>query len=269
MHQPEPVLPANTKQWIIKQLFSGAQPMTLLKQLLADGFTFEAITKALGTNLPKGLTYNRDMRFFQTLAERPFLTHKNLIDYSNDDVQLYAVPEFLCQEECDLVIRHAVTDLKPSRVADNDNYRGHRTSTTAELSFMQRPELLAVEKKIIDFMALGVGENEVMQAQHYAPGQEFKAHTDYFLPGAKEYKADARKRGQRTWTFMLYLNEHCSGGETEFIKLDRRFTPETGKALIWNNLYPNGCPNPNTLHCSKPVISGEKVIITKWFRTFD
>lgn len=273
MRQPEPVLPANIKQWLVQQLLAGVPALSLLKSLLADGFTFEAITKALGGNLPKGLTYDRDQRFYQKLSQpaffrEPICQQHAITDHSSDDIQLYSVANFLTETECQTVIDFALTDLKPSKVADNVNYQGHRTSTTAELSFMQRPELFEIEKRIIDFLGLGVGENEVMQAQHYAVGQEFKEHTDYYTPGAKEYKDDARQRGQRTWTFMLYLNDQCEGGETEFLKLGRVFKPTRGTALIWNNLYPNGLPNPNTMHRSVPVKSGSKVIITKWFRNF-
>jgi prolyl 4-hydroxylase len=37
-------------------------------------------------------------------------------------------------------------------------------------------------------------------------------------------------------------------------------------AVIWNNLYPDGTPNPDTLHQGMPVKAGHKAIITKWFR---
>jgi prolyl 4-hydroxylase len=40
--------------------------------------------------------------------------------------------------------------------------------------------------------------------------------------------------GQRTYTFMIYLNEVKEGGETEFKKLNQSFSPMKGKALIWN-----------------------------------
>jgi prolyl 4-hydroxylase len=105
-----------------------------------------------------------------------------------------------------------------------------------------------------------------MQAQHYAVGQQFKGHTDYFEPGTKEFLQYASQRGQRTWTFMLYLNDGCEGGETEFPDLKIKIQPKQGSALIWNNLLPNGRPNHLTLHQSHPIISGEKWVITKWFR---
>lgn len=131
---------------------------------------------------------------------------------------------------------------------------------------MNHPAADALDKKIIDTLGSGIGENEIIQAQHYSVGQEFKAHTDYFEPGAEEYKNHCTTRGQRTWTFMVYLNDCCDGGETEFTKLGYRFKPIQGKALVWNNLHIDGTPNPLTIHQAHPITSGEKMVVTKWFR---
>jgi prolyl 4-hydroxylase len=73
-------------------------------------------------------------------------------------------------------------------------------------------------------------------------------------------------RGNRTWTFMVYLNEGMSGGATRFTEIGATFQPKVGLALLWNNLNPDGTPNPATKHCGEPVTSGHKVIVTKWFR---
>ena len=64
---------------------------------------------------------------------------------------------------------------------------------------------------------------------------------------------------------MIYLNDVSKGGETEFTKIDKRFKPLRGNAIIWNNLNEDGSTNENTMHQAHPVIEGEKVIITKWF----
>eukprot|EP01129_Flabellula_baltica_P011925 TRINITY_DN5308_c0_g1_i2.p1 TRINITY_DN5308_c0_g1~~TRINITY_DN5308_c0_g1_i2.p1 ORF type:complete len:270 (+),score=56.72 TRINITY_DN5308_c0_g1_i2:668-1477(+) len=72
--------------------------------------------------------------------------------------------------------------------------------------------------------------------------------------------------GQRTWTFMIYLNDVEEGGETEFTEIGEVFTPQKGRAVIWNSLLPDGTPNYHSMHKGSPVIKGEKAIITKWFR---
>ena len=74
--------------------------------------------------------------------------------------------------------------------------------------------------------------------------------------------------GQRTWTAMVYLNDVESGGETRFKFLNKSFKPKRGQLLLWNNLYKNGIPNFKTLHEALPPISGDKYVITKWFRSW-
>jgi prolyl 4-hydroxylase len=111
-----------------------------------------------------------------------------------------------------------------------------------------------------------VGYSEGIQAQRYDVGQQFKPHWDYFEPGTKEYLRFAGTRGNRTWTFMVYLNEGMEGGGTRFTELGHTFQPKTGLAVLWNNLKSDGTPNTFTKHSGEPVLSGHKIIITKWFR---
>jgi prolyl 4-hydroxylase len=84
--------------------------------------------------------------------------------------------------------------------------------------------------------------------------------------GSELYKRFAGVRGNRTWTFMVYLNDGMTGGATRFTEIDLEVQPKRGMALLWNNLRPDGTPNPATMHCGEPVIAGHKIIITKWFR---
>ena len=65
---------------------------------------------------------------------------------------------------------------------------------------------------------------------------------------------------------MLTLNEPREGGETDFPKLGLCLKPRQGRLLLWNNMLPDGRPNPNTLHAGLPVERGIKHIVTMWFR---
>ena len=109
---------------------------------------------------------------------------------------------------------------------------------------------------------------EPIQGQRYAPGQEFKPHTDTFNPGGEDFYRFCTDQGQRTWTAMVYLNQPEDGGATRFKTIGKTVQPETGKLLAWNNLLPDGRPNPATLHHGMKVRRGTKYIITKWFRQF-
>src|SRR3546814_6490675 len=65
---------------------------------------------------------------------------------------------------------------------------------------------------------------------------------------------------------MIYLNTLEEGGKTSFPELGFGVSPRAGPLLMWNNMRPNGSPNPNTLHEARPSESGRKYSVTKGFR---
>ena len=122
----------------------------------------------------------------------------------------------------------------------------------------------SIDKKICDTLGIDSSFSEPIQAQRYTVTQQFKPHTDFF--SEDEYDEHCVYQGNRTWTFMIYLNTVQEGGETYMCKINKKFIPQSGTALIWNNLNQNGRGNENTLHSGEPVLKGSKYIITKWFR---
>lgn len=124
-----------------------------------------------------------------------------------------------------------------------------------------------IDERICRFMGIDIDHSEPIEGQWYEVGQEFKPHTDYFEPGSPSYAHHTSDLGQRSWTFMIYLNTTRQGGSTHFPDLDLDFQPVAGTAVIWNNLDRAGNPNPATLHHGMPVENGFKVVITKWFRS--
>lgn len=201
------------------------------------------------------------------LANLPLLSQDselNIFQLVSEQLQLCVIEDFLSPEECAKVISLMSKQLRPSEVSTGD--RAYRTSQTSDLAQLSDPFVEILDRKISSALGINLTYSEGIQAQRYEVGQEFKAHTDYFQPGTSEYERFAGDFGQRTWTFMIYLNEVEEGGGTHFFAINKTFTPRSGMALIWNNLYPDGTPNPDTLHAGLPVEKGSKLIITKWFR---
>ena len=162
-------------------------------------------------------------------------------------------------KECEELIDEIKSELRPSTIATSGEFDStYRTSSTCDLGNKNRPFLKEIDRRISDFIGIDTSYGETLQGQHYLKQQEFKAHTDYF-EGNQLLEHD-NGRGQRTYTFMIYLNEVEEGGETEFTRLNKTFSPAQGKALIWNNLNENGTPNENTMHQAHPVVEGEKTI---------
>ncbi|GGI84084.1 hypothetical protein GCM10007973_20770 [Polymorphobacter multimanifer] len=180
-------------------------------------------------------------------------------------VEIWQKRDFLSVEECAALIAQVDAKRRPSTIVDPNGDPDFRTSETGDLDVTD-PLAAAVTRRIADFLGLEQTHCEPLQGQRYAEGQEFKAHTDTFTPDGLGYIEHCTVSGQRTWTGMIYLNMPEAGGATRFKKLDKTFQPEQGKLLAWNNLLPNGLPNPLTLHQGMPVRRGVKYIITAWFR---
>jgi prolyl 4-hydroxylase len=180
-------------------------------------------------------------------------------------LELFQAKHFISPSLCEALIKLVDSDRRPSTIADpnGDNY--FRTSETCDLS-PEEPAVAELESLLLDFHGIDPKYGEPVQGQRYAVGQEFKAHTDYFEPNGQDYEKFCSVAGQRTWTFMIYLNDVEAGGATRFKAIGKTFQPEEGKLLCWNNRREDGRVNPNTLHHGMKVRKGVKYVITKWYR---
>ena len=149
-------------------------------------------------------------------------------------LNIFAQRGFLDMDMCAKLIAKIDADRRPSTIADPNGDDYFRTSETCDLDMTDT--LVAA------------------------------AHTDYFEPSGADYARYCSVAGQRTWTFMIYLNETETGGATRFKAIKKSFQPETGKMLFWNNRREDGSINPSTIHHGMKVRKGVKYIITKWFR---
>jgi len=142
-------------------------------------------------------------------------------------------------------------------------YDEGRTSSTAVLLDTD-PIVSQVNQKMYTELGIEGPYSEPTQGQIYEVGQEFRHHQDAF--GKDAYHNHCLSSGQRTWTFMIYLNDVEEGGETDFPTIGKTFTPQKGMAVVWKNSNGTGTENSAALHAGLPVKRGRKVIITKWFR---
>lgn len=170
-------------------------------------------------------------------------------------------PPGLCADLIALIER----DRRPSTIADDNGDPVFRTSETCDLP-ADLPAVQQIEAMLTALSGIDPAYGEPLQGQRYDVGQEFKAHTDFFTPGGRDYQQFCALSGQRTWTFMIYLNDVAAGGATRFKMLDKTFQPELGKLLCWNNRLPDGGVNHATLHHGMKVRKGVKYVITKWYR---
>lgn len=203
---------------------------------------------------------------YKKIANPNLLRNAALQKVDVADLQLYVLDDFMSAEECDAITDVMELSLRPSTITTGEDYAAFRTSSTCDLGHQSAKIVEKIDKRIARTLGIRLSWSEVIQGQKYEVGQEFKAHTDFFEPGSEEFKTFAGDMGQRTWTFMVYLNNTPKGGATYFTEADEMFYPVKGRAVIWNNLLEDGTTNPLTKHHGMPVEEGSKLIITKWFR---
>ena len=247
-------------RWLRLNVTRGCSKEELRSILLSNGFDGRAVQEAfdqVGTNpLPS-----------QPPTSRVELGIPNATRFPSPEIELYTAEDFLNPAECAELTSLIVANLRRSTVSTpptGEADKAFRTSRTCDLVGGQ-DAVLALDSKICQSLGVAPAFAEPSQGQCYEVGQEFKAHTDFF----KEYELERFSTptlGQRTWTFMIYLNEPQGGGETRFVEVDLTVKPKLGMAVLWNNLLPSGKPNYFTRHQGMPVTAGMKAIITKWFR---
>ncbi|XP_073009523.1 probable prolyl 4-hydroxylase 6 [Typha latifolia] len=195
---------------------------------------------------------------------------------------------FLSDEECDHLILLAKDKLEKSMVADNDSGKSVtsevRTSSGMFLDKRQDEIVGRIEDRIAAWTFLPEENGESMQILHYENGEKYEPHFDYFHD-----KVNQVLGGHRVATVLMYLSDVEKGGETIFPDAEGKFSqekdetwsdcathgyavkPRKGDALLFFSLHLDATTDPESLHGSCPVISGEKWSATKWIhvRSFE
>ena len=245
------------RAWIRHNVERGCSREELFRILVKEGFDLAAIRSELG------FTPSTTAPVPNTAPNAELLPR--LQRHGAPLVELYTADNFLDARTCAALVELIKAHLRPSTISSQGAPEASfRTSRTCDLH-ERYPVVRELNRKICAALDADPAYAEATQGQYYEVGQEFKAHTDYFEAYELERFSTATW-SQRTWTFMVYLNEPAAGGETNFVDAGFAFKPKLGQAVIWNNLHPDGQPNAHTLHQGMPVTSGAKAIITKWFR---
>ena len=258
------------RKWLDYNINQGADKEKLLSQSIAHGYDKNEILDILTRKVIKpnrGISDQQEGLSFIQWARPHFITGDSKIKawkIDTDLIQIYEIPNFLTEDECNLIINEINGNLSRSTVTTGDS--DYRTSRTCYLKTHNNVLSSNLDERICEMFGTTVNFSEGLQGVRYDPGEYFKGHTDWFEPGSAHYKENTEPGGQRTWTVMIYLNQPIKGGHTYFKDIGRSFAPVTGTALLWNNTYPTGDGNPFTHHEALPVEEGHKYIITKWLR---
>lgn len=155
---------------------------------------------------------------------------------------LFTIHKFLTQEECGSLIGTA-------------EQRGFSAAPiTTSRGFVMAPDIRNNTRYMVDDLSLAMrlwarlepeigdaaprgalGLNERFRYYKYEAGQAFRWHRD------GRYVRNEREASRLT--FMIYLNDGFTGGDTEFDFPEQSVTPRTGMALLFEHgLYHQGAP---------------------------
>lgn len=177
----------------------------------------------------------------------------------NEEPLIVKFHNVLNDAEREALIEYASPRLERSKLA-NKEISQLRTSSGMFFDENENPLITTIEQRLATLMNLPIEHAEGLQVLHYEPGQEFKAHFDYF----GEHHPSSKNN--RISTLVMYLNDVEQGGETTFPHLGLTVTPMKGSAVYFEYFYNNPYLNELTLHRSVPVIQGEKWVATQWMR---
>ncbi|MFT2090621.1 prolyl hydroxylase family protein [Paraglaciecola sp. 2405UD69-4] len=125
--------------------------------------------------------------------------------------------------------------------------------------------LALVERALANSSGISIRHAEPPVILRYLPGQFYHWHYDYIYPHTADIERQINQFGQRIKTGIYYLNDDFTGGETEFKTPHVSIPPKKNHMLIFDNAS-QGKPIKNSIHRGAEVASGEKWIMTLWFR---
>lgn len=187
-----------------------------------------------------------------------------------DAPRVLTFERFLSPSICNWIIERAKPSLHAARVINAQeggrNVHSVRTNTGMGFSLIDTDLVMQLtQARIAAAIGAPMAHQEPPNILHYEPGQEYKPHYDFVDPGVAHFQQELMTVGQRTVTFLIYLNEDYEGGATTFPRLDWSFRGKTGDALAFWNLT-DGNPDARTLHAGTPTTNGVKWLFSKWVR---
>jgi prolyl 4-hydroxylase len=188
-------------------------------------------------------------------------------DATSDTPYIRRFGGLLSVEECEYLIGLTARLLVPAEVFDRTSgvpqQSQVRTNSVAALWPANQDLVVhAINLRLAAAAGLPAANGELTNVLMYQPGQEYRAHYDFFPLEV----ARAHPSGQRIRTLLVYLNYDYGGGETQFISAGKKIKGGVGDAVLFHNCDASGAPYKATLHAGLPVTSGQKWLLSKWYR---
>ncbi|MFS0688795.1 2OG-Fe(II) oxygenase [Sporosarcina sp. 179-K 8C2 HS] len=206
------------------------------------------------------ITANKEQTIFDHVGRKIITDREIDIVARLEEPLIVVLGNVLSDEECDELIRLSTDKMKRSKIGTTREENELRTSSSMFIEESENDTVARVEKRISTIMSIPIEHGEGLQILRYTPGQQYKAHHDFFSSSSKVVN------NNRISTLVMYLNDVEEGGETFFPQLNFSVSPKKGMAVYFEYFYNNQALNELTLHGGAPVIKGEKWVATQWMR---
>lgn len=205
------------------------------------------------------ITENKEQTIFNHVG-KTIRTDKEIdIVAKIEEPLIVVLDNMLSDEECDELIRLSTDKMHRSKIGTSRSENEIRTSSSMFIEDSNNLIIARIEKRIEAVMNIPIEHGEGLQILRYAPGQEYRAHHDFF-------SSTSKVTNNRISTLIMYLNDVEQGGETFFPHLNFSVTPKKGMAVYFEYFYNDPLLNDLTLHGGAPVEVGEKWVATQWMR---
>jgi prolyl 4-hydroxylase len=171
--------------------------------------------------------------------------------------------DYLLAATWPMLQRAKIFDGASGRTREDPHRRAHAASIPQSL--MDLP-ILSIQSRMAAAAGMPLDRAEALAVLVYQPGDEYRAHFDFFSQDDGWASAEIAARGQRAATALAALNTQYEGGETVFPRADVSWRGAIGDVLTFRSLLDDGSTDPKTLHAGAPVTSGWKALASLWLR---
>ena len=173
------------------------------------------------------------------------------------------ISNFLSKEECSSLVDLAKKEMPPNKLIKSIPFVINNESNDL---------IIKIRELIKEKTNLPIKNQEDFLITKYLKDGEYSDHYDSFIVKENSmfnkdfFDCCMSHGGQRIYTFVFYLNDDFSGGETEFPKLNIKVKPQTGKVAYWKNIDSEGKTDEYMLHKGSKVLNNEKWVVVIYVR---
>jgi len=188
----------------------------------------------------------------------------------NHDKKIFTKPKiyenFITDKQCEYILKKAENIYEVSCIGHgrtSDEPLVDLNIRTSYVAWLPKDDKVIknIILKVCKLTKMNFKNVEELQVVKYEKGGFYKTHYDDSISKKNE------NRTYRVFTFLMYLNDDYTGGETKFPKINFTVQPKKNSAVFFHNLDNSKLYfNEYSLHGGLPVKEGTKYVANIWIR---